>query len=584
MNKYYKDDQPENTVITLLNMLKEKGICPTFSWLESIPGAHSVIVSIPGTTISANGKGSTKNLACASGLAELTERLQNFLHFRLSDAFSFAGQEIWDLIFSSAYSKESLSEKQKNSWFDKIGGSHMSNLKDVILSSDYGKSKIYARYTRTNDSSDDLFIPYAVLDYYYGSNGMAAGNTYIEALVQALSEIIERHVASRLLSEGNLRDDIFDITDAYLVNYPDAYSKFATLRDNGYVIRVLDFSIDGQFPVIGLLAINQCELTYFINLGCHPNIDIAVHRAINEFLQGREINKISDMQPFYTNFSQVNLTKNLENVFHDGAGIFPIACLTSSARSNRLPTIWLRSYSSNEEIASFYEYLICKQLEKEIFVQYQSTLDFPVVHVIVPNFSEVVPILDIDSMRTLLHIQNVKSDYLSFIKNCAWDTSTLSNLIDRFECIPTIPLGDLFRLPISPTVNPLYELSTAHILMCLHVLQGDYKSAYSAALSHLRFLGSSHPRSNHSRYNFVVSVLYMLANEYSLDEAADCLLSLGYPRSIVQEYVRLLAPPAILELFPRITCPNCTDCEFSDLCCFEDECKILLQITHPNEK
>ena len=95
MNEYYKDELPENTVSTLLKILKDKGIYPTFSWLESIPGVHSVIVSIPGTTISSNGKGSTRALACASGLAELVERLQNLLCFRLSDAFSFSVPKIF---------------------------------------------------------------------------------------------------------------------------------------------------------------------------------------------------------------------------------------------------------------------------------------------------------------------------------------------------------------------------------------------------------------------------------------------------------------------------------------------------------
>ncbi len=103
MNEYYKDELPEDTVNTLLKLLKDKGIYPTFRWLESIPGVHSVIVSIPGTTISSNGKGSAKDLACASGLAELVERLHNFLCFRLSDAFSFAFPEISKFLYGISH-------------------------------------------------------------------------------------------------------------------------------------------------------------------------------------------------------------------------------------------------------------------------------------------------------------------------------------------------------------------------------------------------------------------------------------------------------------------------------------------------
>lgn len=583
MNEYYKDELPEDTVNTLLKLLKNKGIYPTFRWLESIPGVHSVIVSIPGTTISSNGKGSTKDLACASGLAELVERLQNFLCFRLSDAFSFAFPEIFNLIFPSVFPKGDLSTQQKNSWFHKIENNKIQQIKEEIVSSDYAKGNIYSRYTNYVDSNAELFVPYSVLDYYYGSNGMAAGNTWNEALVQALSEIIERHVAFRLLSEGNQRDDIFDITDAYLLNYPDFYSKIKKMMDNGFVIRILDFSVGGQFPVIGLLAINQHELSYFINLGCHPNINVAVQRALNEFLQGRKINAINDMQPFYTNFNQAKLTKNIGNVFHDGAGVFPISCLISSARESCLPTVWLQNYSSNADIMDFYQNLLCGNLKKEIFIQYQSVLDFPVVHVIIPNFSEVAPLMDIDSVRSLINAHKGKQAYLSFIKEYALklsvEPSVLIELIDYFERFPTIPVAALFNLPISPVVNPLLEVSTAHILMCLYVLESNYELAYSAALNHLNFLKNLRPNSSHIRYNIVVSILYLLTNDYTNEQIAECLVSIGYAPSMVHEYIRQLSSQSILELLPCIMCPNCTDCEFSDLCCFNGECQILLQIT-----
>ena len=376
---------------------------------------------------------------------------------------------------------------------------------------------------------------------------------------------------------------IFDITDAYLLYYPDFYSKIKKMKDNNFVIRILDFSIGGQFPVIGLLAINQHELSYFINLGCHPNINVAVQRALNEFLQGRKINEINDMQPFYTNFNQVKLTKNIGNVFHDGTGVFPISCLIPSARESCLPTIWLQNYSSNEDMLDFYLNLLCGNLNKEIFIQYQSVLDFPVVHVIIPNFSEVAPLMDIGSVRTLINVHEGKQAYLSFIKEYSLklsvEPSVLIKLIDFFERLPTIPVAALFNLPISPVVNPLLEVSTAHILMCLYVLESNYKLAYSAALNHLNFLKNLCPNSSHIRYNIVVSILYLFANDYTNEQVAEYLVSIGYAQSMVQEYIRQLSSQSILELLPCILCPNCTDCEFSDLCCFDSECQILLQIT-----
>ena len=306
---------------------------------------------------------------------------------------------------------------------------------------------------------------------------------------------------------------------------------------------------------------------------------MAVQRALNEFLQGRKINEINDMQPFYTNFNQVKLTKNIGNVFHDGTGVFPISCLIPSARESCLPTIWLQNYSSNEDMLDFYLNLLCGNLNKEIFIQYQSVLDFPVVHVIIPNFSEVAPLMDIGSVRTLINVHEGKQAYLSFIKEYSLklsvEPSVLIKLIDFFERLPTIPVAALFNLPISPVVNPLLEVSTAHILMCLYVLESNYKLAYSAALNHLNFLKNLCPNSSHIRYNIVVSILYLFANDYTNEQVAEYLVSIGYAQSMVQEYIRQLSSQSILELLPCILCPNCTDCEFSDLCCFDSECQIL---------
>ena len=115
--------------------------------------------------------------------------------------------------------------------------------------------------------------------------------------------------------------------------------------------------------------------------------------------------------------------------------------------------------------------------------------------------------------------------------------------------------------------------------MCLYVLESNYKLAYSAALNHLNFLKNLCPNSSHIRYNIVVSILYLFANDYTNEQVAEYLVSIGYAQSMVQEYIRQLSSQSILELLPCILCPNCTDCEFSDLCCFDSECQILLQIT-----
>ncbi len=56
-------------------------------------------------------------------------------------------------------------------------------------------------YTRLRDGAN-TWIPVNIIGNLYVSNGMAAGNTMMEARSQALSEIFERHIKNRIIMRG----------------------------------------------------------------------------------------------------------------------------------------------------------------------------------------------------------------------------------------------------------------------------------------------------------------------------------------------------------------------------------------------
>ena len=56
-------------------------------------------------------------------------------------------------------------------------------------------------YERQSDKKT-VFIPVNIIGNLYVSNGMSAGNTKEEARVQCLSEIFERYVKNKVISEG----------------------------------------------------------------------------------------------------------------------------------------------------------------------------------------------------------------------------------------------------------------------------------------------------------------------------------------------------------------------------------------------
>ncbi len=83
----YKDVEPVKTISNARNKLALLGIVAQESWSKVGENVYSVHLAVLGTTITANGKGCTKELTLASAYGELIERLSFLLPFRVSPFF-----------------------------------------------------------------------------------------------------------------------------------------------------------------------------------------------------------------------------------------------------------------------------------------------------------------------------------------------------------------------------------------------------------------------------------------------------------------------------------------------------------------
>jgi ribosomal protein S12 methylthiotransferase accessory factor YcaO len=71
------------------------------------------------------------------------------------------------------------------------------------------------------------YIPVNIIGNLYVSNGMSAGNTQAEARTQALSEIFERHIKGRIISEGIC---LPDVPESVIARYPRIEAGIKALR------------------------------------------------------------------------------------------------------------------------------------------------------------------------------------------------------------------------------------------------------------------------------------------------------------------------------------------------------------------
>jgi ribosomal protein S12 methylthiotransferase accessory factor len=96
----------------------------------------------------------------------------------------------------------------------------------------------------------DFLIPYEWFADVQGTNGLSAGNTLEETILQGLCEVVERHVCSRISLEKKTVPTI----DMTTVKDPVAKDLLRKFHSNGIRMTFKDFSLNSGIPTVGGIA------------------------------------------------------------------------------------------------------------------------------------------------------------------------------------------------------------------------------------------------------------------------------------------------------------------------------------------
>jgi len=331
--------------------------------------------------IYSNGKGIVSDASKASALGEYIERLQTnnfFIDFYLPErkyypdevAFEFGGGYLNDSLYAIYNPNNELSDED---WVD--------------YNSDY-EDKVVALPFIQHTTGDKVYIPLNILSNLYVSNGLATGNTPLEAQVQALSEIFERYAKIEIIKNGYA---LPKYPDEVLQAYERVYRDVIALRKLGYIVDVLDASLGGQFPVTAISLINPNNSTLFVSFGSHPILQVSLERTMTELMQGRGLENLNAFEVPTFDMSLVSDSFNLESHFIDSNGKLGFGFLSSKKSFEYAQ--W--SYEGEGSEAEF-DFLtsILKNMNKEMYLREYSYLGFYSCQMIVPSVSEVYPIED----------------------------------------------------------------------------------------------------------------------------------------------------------------------------------------------
>ncbi len=402
-NDYGKCDLPSNTISRIKDGFRKLHLNVEYSPFQVSDNIYWGRIWIDSIRIVCNGKGITPELAEASAYAELAERFSAGLFYQVFE-------ERVRFNIPALYNEET-NRFLNYEWLDGYEHAHQDELdentlriEDLLANErhltdtdiEHIKNSRMARHWVDGFSitrEETVKVPVNFVTYIHASNGMAAGNTMEEAMIQASCEIFERHTQIQIIKPEKTVPSIDpdSVNNAVIKNMIKFYHG-----KNVHVI-IKDFSLSGVLPCIGVLFINHNlspdRLEHKILIpGVSFNMDEGLTRCFTESMQGRE----TLLAP------RPQLDKPLVHRSRVNNFYLLMKCCISPKDISFLEQGEMGTYR-NTKIKDLFSEIqelkkICHHFNTDCIILNHThpVLNFPVVRVIIPRISDFLPFLNQD--------------------------------------------------------------------------------------------------------------------------------------------------------------------------------------------
>lgn len=439
--KKYKAVSPEDTINSIRNIVYGLGL-----FLKEIPaendGLHSCRLIINNKkliplSIGTNGKGRSYEYSLASGYAEFMERIQNGVLYSHT-SLNYAKKEFLNSLDTNSSFKQTILREQLEVDFIYDPEEEYWDIPSVVTEYEEEIRRLF--HIETNKNVSDFLIqilpnekiimvptyacnkdqkvmfPLSLALLATGTNGMCAGNTPSEAILQGLCEIFERYVASEIYFNHCTPPTI----DMEQFRGTIAYTKMQKLKmTRDYDFCIKDCSLGIGLPVIGLIIVNRKNNTYNFKLGADFVPSIALERCLTEIYQSKTgfcgISLLTSNDPNEED-KKDNYSAYLK-IIKNGTGQWPESIFEATY------SYPFKGFNSNlglsNKIDLEYGINLIKSLGVHLYIRDTSYLGIPAYYLIAPGLSEIYK----DSSYFLNRIEEYSTDIISTIllNNCSFN-------------------------------------------------------------------------------------------------------------------------------------------------------------------
>ncbi|MBF0784264.1 30S ribosomal protein S12 methylthiotransferase accessory protein YcaO [Muribacter muris] len=509
-----KDAALEDSIASFQTKLKNLGFdIEEASWLNPVPNVWSVhIRDADCPQCFSNGKGASQKAALASALGEYFERLSTnyfwadfYLGKAIADSeFVHYPNEKWFAVEDEETLPSGLLDPFLHQYFNPNGELTPDLLID-LQSGNTERGIVALPYTRQSDQQT-VYIPQSIIGNLFVSNGMSAGNTKNEARVQGLSEVFERYVKNRIITEAI---SLPEIPQSVIDGYPTIKASIEKLEQEGFPILCYDASLGGEFPVICVILLNPHNGTCFASFGAHPHFQVAFERTVTELLQGRSLKDLDVFAPPSFNNDDVADHANLETHFIDSSGLISWDLFKRDAD---YPFVhWDFAGTTEQEFANLMA--IFNKHNQEVYIMDYQHLGVYACRILAPGMSNIYPSDDL-----IYANNNMGMDWREILLDLPYfhhDRETYQTLLDELD---EQGIDDLTRVRefigvVAEKGAALQTLRVGELKSMLHLALGNLEEALDWASWTANMNASVFSPERNNYYRCLISSLELFLDE-----------------------------------------------------------------------
>jgi len=167
------------------------------------------------------------------------------------------------------------------------------------------------------------------LSFQTGSNGLASGNVFLEAVCAGLYEVIERDAVTCMNVALVQNPSVLRVVDGDTVPYDTVQELRDRLSSKGIASVLLDCTVDTKVPTYEVYLIDEeiPSTGLFKGYGSHLHPEVAILRAYTEAVQSRAVyiaGSRDDMMTVEHKSLRTRRRIELKNLAHDMSELVPI--------------------------------------------------------------------------------------------------------------------------------------------------------------------------------------------------------------------------------------------------------------------